>query len=92
MRKTWNELATLPVGTRVVFDDFDIYPYCIVRAGTAGTITRNDLLDSFPILYVLPDDPAVREALSEWQGQVEFAPANGGEEFTDLSPLAVMEG
>jgi hypothetical protein len=86
---TWTELAALPADTRVEFPEgHDIYPHCIVPAGTTGTIVSNDLNEIFAMLSVRVENFDVQQALKEWNGNVEFAPKNDGV-WDQPSPLAL---
>jgi hypothetical protein len=79
----------LPNGTRLQFEDtHDIYPYCIVPAGTLCTIRDNNLNETLESIDLLPDDKEVRAALREWDGCVVLNPANSGEGWDDQSPLS----
>ena len=90
------ELAVLPEGTRVVFvEDFDIFPEALVKAGTTGKIKENGFSEIWSSMLVEPDDPELREKLSEW-GCIWLQGGEPGGEITDeswteLSPLALVD-
>jgi hypothetical protein len=60
-------LAKISNGTRVVFAEaWDIFPECIVPAGSTATVTENGLNELACACIVTPDDPALRTALAQW--------------------------
>lgn len=60
-----------PVGARVRFrETVERWPLFAVPAGMRGTIKVSDN----DLLAVLPDDPAIREAASDWDGCAEWYP------------------
>jgi hypothetical protein len=91
MNLTWGELRDLPVGTLLVFPEpgYDIYPHCTVKPGTLAIMARVYRDGNHDIIDVLPADPAVCEALREWNGCVSFAPMNDGYSWSDESPVAL---
>jgi hypothetical protein len=85
-RKTWFELSSeADVGTRVVFvEAWDIFPECIVPAGTMGIVTQNGLNEIWGGLDVLPDDPQLRATLDLWGGNICLStPDPGADGATD---------
>jgi hypothetical protein len=101
---TWLELAKLPEGTRVRFaEPLDIFPECIVPAGTVGTIAENGLNEIWCAMLVSVDDEKVTAALQqEWKGKVYLPPygthldpgcddAESDEAWNSESPLALQE-
>jgi hypothetical protein len=71
---TWFELARdLKPGSRVKFvTSWDIFPECIVPAGTLGTVKDTGLNEIWGGLLIIPDDEAVRAALKEWDGEIQL--------------------
>ena len=68
---TWFELSKVPDGARVVFaEPHDIFPECLVPAGTRGTILRNYLNEMHNQISILPDDQGLRDALKHWNGEI----------------------
>lgn len=69
---TWRNARTnMREGNRVRFiDDWDIYPYCIVPAGTVGTITEVTEREN-GMVFVLPDNTEIREILKDWDGAIQ---------------------
>ena len=96
---TWLEASRLNVGDRVVFvDAHDIFPECVVPAGTTGTVTENGLNESLGTVIVAPDDTALRVALREWDGAIWLSPpldreGSGNREpaWSEPSPLAKVQ-
>ena len=88
---TWLELSKLPNGARVMFTtSWDIFAEnLIVPAGTHATVIENSLNEMQPVLFVRPDDEAVREKLKEWDGLIHINPFTG--DFEEEGPL-VAEG
>ena len=85
-RLTWQELAKVPVGARVVFvTSWDIYPYCIVDEGTVGTVRANK--DN---TWVLPDNEDIKATLKDWDGDIQLSQDLVGECYGDLSPVALQ--
>jgi hypothetical protein len=68
----WREArAQMHAGDRVRFVmPWDIYPYCIVPAGTVGTVTEVSDEQNGMVL-VLPDDTDIRDTLAEWDGAIQ---------------------
>ena len=65
----WLDLSRLKGGTRIVFaEDWDIFPECIVPKGTNAVLKENGLNEIWCSMLVVPDDEAVRKALSHWDG------------------------
>jgi hypothetical protein len=63
----WFDLSKVANGTRVVFAEaWDIFPECIVPAGSTATVTENGLNELACACIVTPDDPALRTALAQW--------------------------
>jgi hypothetical protein len=72
---SWIKLAELPDGARVVFsEDYDIFPECVVPAGTVATIVENSLNEMQPGLFLQPDDESIRTALKQWDGIIYLMP------------------
>jgi len=100
---TWLELAAKAVaGTRVRFcAAWDIYPECVVPAGTMATVKETGLNEIWGGLLVLPDDPKIREALKLWDGCIQLGYNEGLDPATDdpstdeawqaASPIAIVE-
>lgn len=89
---TWQDLRAMPRGTRLMFPErWDIYPHCIVPAGTRAIVMDNQLAGEGAILSLLTNNAKVTEALSEWDGCVEFNPMNDGYEWTDESPVVLED-
>ncbi len=98
---TWFDLSKLDNGTRVVFvEPHDIFPLLIVEAGMTGTVTNNSLNELHCLFGLLPDDAALRAALSEWDGEVilyahELAASDDPDDITTEwhkpSPLALFD-
>jgi len=64
----FSTLKTLPIGTRVIFaDSWDIYPICIVPAGTTGVIVDQNK----DFTAILPDE--ANDGLDEWSGQIHVS-------------------
>jgi hypothetical protein len=91
MTLTWAQLREVPWGTMLVFPgDWDIYPYCIVPAGTRAVVTDNHLADAKDgCIYLLTDNAEVTRELKEWSGCVQFNPMNDGHSWDDESPVAL---
>ena len=87
---TWSELRDAPFGTKLVFpNEWDIYPYCVVPAGTKAVVARNRLASDEHIIALLTDNDHVHDSLREWNGCIEFAPMNDGYTWSDESPVAL---
>lgn len=70
----WIELSKLQPGARVRFPSgFDIFPDCLVPAGAMATVEENGLNEIYCTMLLKPDDQAVRDALSEWDGLVHLS-------------------
>jgi hypothetical protein len=69
---SWLELSRdLKKGDRVAFArSWDVFPETVVPAGAIATVVENSLNEMEPTLFLLPDDPAIREALRRWSGEV----------------------
>jgi hypothetical protein len=69
---SWLELSRdLKKGDRVAFArPWDVFPETVVPAGAIATVVENSLNEMEPTLFLLPDDPAIREALRRWSGEV----------------------
>lgn len=75
-RLSWYELACTPEGTRVVFaTSWDIFPEVVVPEGATAVIKENGLNEIWCAMLVTPDDTKIREALTEWKGDIAFHPA-----------------
>lgn len=100
---TWFELARdLVPGSRVKFvTSWDIYPECVVPAGTLGTVKDTGLNEIWGGLLVLPDDADLRNALASWNGEIQLgynegldpgvADASSDPAWQQPSPLVVVE-
>lgn len=93
MTLTWCELSALPKGRRVSFEQpWDIYAEdLIVPVGTVATIAENGLNEMQPVIYLLPDDLAMREKLASWEGLIHVYPAEiepNDPVWEEASPLA----
>ena len=87
---TWDTLRGAAVGTLLEFvQPHDIYPYCIVPAGTLAIVARVYLDGEHAIIDLLPADPATCKALKEWDGCIQFNPHNDGYSWSDESPVAL---
>jgi hypothetical protein len=87
-RLKWKELREVPFGTSLRFAEaWDIFPYCIVQAGTRCVMVEH----ADDVILVLPEDAKVRKTLGEWDGCVQFAPINDGDDWDDSSPIALAE-
>jgi len=95
---SWYSLAQVANGVRVVFvKPHDIFPHCIVPAGTVATVIENSLNELGELIAVLPDDREIRQALSEWDGEVWLRPYDltinsddPNSEWHQRSPLALV--
>jgi hypothetical protein len=68
---SWFDLSKVADGTRVVFEQpHDIFPECVVPAGTHGTVVHNYLNEMQQSISVLPDDERLRTALRNWDGEI----------------------
>lgn len=103
---SWFELARdAKEGDRVLFmDHHDIFPECMVPAGTRGTVVENSLNEMHCGLLVRPDTPSIREHLSYWDGCIVLGehlnsaadlesdqPTDEAAEWFELSPLAMED-
>jgi hypothetical protein len=93
----WFDLSKISNGTRVVFAEaHDIFPECIVPAGSTATVTENGLNELACACIVTPDDPALRTALAEWEGNIWLTPpldrstGNREPDWHGASPLALL--
>jgi hypothetical protein len=69
------QMRSFAHGTRVVFAEaWDIFPECVVPEGTTATITENGLNELACACIVTPDDPNLRTALAEWDGDIWLTP------------------
>lgn len=82
---TWFQLsAQANPGDRVRFvTPHDIFPHALVEAGEMATVIENSLNELHCGLYLLPDNPALREKLQPWEGQIYLPPADLGRFDTD---------
>jgi hypothetical protein len=99
---TWFELARdLHPGSRVKFVmPWDIFPHCVVPAGTLGTVKETGLNEIWGGLLVVPDNAEIRERLASWDGAIQLGYNEGldpGVEDASIdpawqadSPLAVV--
>ncbi len=94
---SWLALSKVANGALVVFAEaHDIFPECMVPAGTTGTVTENGLNELLGTVIVAPDDTALRAALAEWDGAIWLSPpldrATGNREpdWLGVSPLALL--
>lgn len=99
---SWFDLSKVKDGTRVRFaQDWDIFPECVVPAGTLATVVNNSLNEITSEMHVLADPLEIRRALEKWDGEVYLSPFLGGGvahldengedlAWQDLSPLEVL--
>lgn len=93
---TWHEVAQLPLGTRVRFvQDWDIFPHCVVPAGTIAIVRGEADHGSYWFCRLFPENaPQVAKALVEWQGEIQLTPFDGhadvGDTWSEPSPLKLV--
>jgi hypothetical protein len=97
MTLSWLEPSKISDGTRVVFTAaHDIFPECVVPEGTTATVTENGLNELPCTLIVTPDDPGLRTALAEWEGDIWLSPpldrgsGNREPDWNSASPIALL--
>ena len=99
---TWFELSRdAAPGSKVVFTtSWDIYPECVVPEGMTGTVKENGLNEIWGGMLITPDDPAIREALKAWDGDIQLGYMEGLDPAADpqtdetwqaQSPIAVTQ-
>ena len=65
----FDQLKTLDVGTRVLFaDSLDIFPICVVPAGTVGVVARQ----TSDFTAIRPE-PAIEDLVDEWNGEIHLS-------------------
>ena len=64
--------------------DLERFPWCIVPAGSTGTVAEID--DEY--IYVTCDDESSNRALHEWEGQVALCNVDDGSN----DPTGIFEG
>ena len=92
---TWLELSKLPEGTRLRFTaDWDIFPECLVSAGTVCTLHENSFNEACCMALLAPDDESIRDALRHYDGLV-YIPGPRQHwsmpDWNDESPLEVIQ-
>ncbi len=101
---SWLECAKLAKGQRVIFvEPWDVFPECVVQAGTVATVIEQGLNEAQPCLWLLPDSKEIRTALAAWNGEIWLhnrdldpaanpeadQPTDADAEWHTMSPLAL---
>ena len=93
---TWLELSALPQGTRLVFaQEHDTSDATTIPEGATVVVAEQGLNEMIAALIVLPDDPALRDQLADWDGEIWLHPpldrdtGNREAAWHELSPLAL---
>lgn len=94
---TWLELSKLAEGTEVVFPyDHDVFPECIIPAGSVAVIVGNELNELSQAICVRPNSAKLRAELSDGELLLvcegdDAAPDATKSKWTTVSPLAVLQ-
>jgi hypothetical protein len=90
----WSDLLIVEVGDPVVFvAPWKIVPGLQIDPGETGAVRANFLNEIHRFLIVRPDNPELREALADWDGEIMLMPdldgENDDEVWNSASPIAL---
>lgn len=72
-RMSWFDLSKVEEGAVVVFAEaWDIFPDCVIPAGTKAVVVENGLNEIWCGMLVAPGDQSLRDQLKEWKGCVHL--------------------